>query len=76
MLVLTRKIGESIIIGDDIEIKIVDATGRAVKVGIEAPKDVSIYRKEVYEAVKKENLEAQSKENILSLVDFVKKSKN
>jgi len=51
-------------------------TGRAVKVGIEAPKDVSIYRKEVYEAVKKENLEAQSKENILSLVDFVKKSKS
>ncbi|MEF3255243.1 MAG: carbon storage regulator CsrA [Deferribacterales bacterium] len=76
MLVLTRKVGESLIIGDNIEIKIVDVNSRSVKIAIDAPKDVHVYRKEIYEAIKQENIEAKGIENIISLVDFMKKTKN
>lgn len=55
MLILNRKIGESIIIGDNIEIKILEIQDGKIKIGIEAPKEVSILRKEVYEAVIEEN---------------------
>ncbi|WP_303851747.1 carbon storage regulator CsrA [Seleniivibrio woodruffii] len=72
MLVLSRKINESIIIGDNIEVTIVEVAGRNVKIGIDAPKDVSVHRKEVYEAIKEENLQAVKKENLVSLVDFFK----
>lgn len=48
MLILTRKIGESIIIDDDIRVKIVDIQGGQVRVGIEAPSAVDIYREEIY----------------------------
>jgi len=58
MLVLTRKPGEGIIIGDDINIKIIEMKGGAVRVGIEAPRDTKIYRQEVYEKICQENLEA------------------
>ncbi len=55
MLVLSRKLDESIIIGDDIVITVVDVKGEQVKIGISAPKNVSIHRKEVYEAIQEEN---------------------
>lgn len=58
MLVITRKKDESILIGDDIEIKIVRIDDSSVKVAIEAPKEMVILRKEVYENVKKENSKA------------------
>ncbi|MEK4443196.1 MULTISPECIES: carbon storage regulator CsrA [Niallia] len=58
MLVLTRKKGEVIKIGDDIEITIVAAKGEQVKIGIKAPKNVEIYRKEVYEEISAENQQA------------------
>lgn len=54
MLILTRKIDESIIIGDSIEIFVVEVKGDHAKIGIKAPRDVKIYRKEVYEAVQEE----------------------
>ena len=72
MLVLSRKINESIIIGDSIEVTIVEVNGRNVKIGIDAPKDVSVHRKEVYEAIKDENIQATKKENLVSIVDFFK----
>ncbi len=72
MLVLTRKVNESLIVGDNIEIKVVEISGKAIKIGIDAPKDVSIYRKEIYEAIKEENLQASSKDNIINLIDFIK----
>jgi carbon storage regulator len=75
MLVLSRKINESIMIGDGIEIKIVDVSGRNVKIGIDAPKDVSVHRKEVYEAILNENIEATKKENLVSFIDFFKQQK-
>ncbi|MBU8905990.1 carbon storage regulator CsrA [Desertibacillus haloalkaliphilus] len=58
MLVLTRKLKESIQIGDDIEIKIVAIDGDQIKIGIDAPKHVDIHRKEVYLAIQEENSEA------------------
>jgi len=53
MLVLTRKRGESIMIGDDIEITIVLATPDKIRVGISAPRDLPVHRREVYDAIKR-----------------------
>jgi carbon storage regulator len=54
MLVLSRQKDESIIIGDDVEIVIVDVRGDKVRLGINAPKNISVHRKEVYEAIQRE----------------------
>ena len=58
MLVLTRKEDESIMIGDDIELKILDIKENQVKVGIIAPREVSVHRQEVYQAIQEENTQA------------------
>jgi len=58
MLVLSRQRDESIMIGDEIEITVVDIRGDKVRLGINAPKSVSVHRKEVYQAIQKENEEA------------------
>jgi carbon storage regulator len=58
MLVLTRKTGESIQIGDDIELTVISVKGDQVKLGINAPKNVDIHRKEVYLSIQEENTEA------------------
>lgn len=62
MLALTRKVEESIIIGNEIEIKILEVRGEQVKIGISAPKEVPIYRKEIYLQIQKENQEALTSE--------------
>lgn len=58
MLVLTRKLGEAIQIGDDIEIKILSIDGDQIKLGIEAPKSIEIHRKEIYLDIQEQNNEA------------------
>lgn len=58
MLVLSRQRDETIMIGDTIEITVVDIRGDKVRLGITAPKDVAVHRKEVYEAIKRENRQA------------------
>ncbi|MBP2655606.1 MAG: csrA [Firmicutes bacterium] len=58
MLALTRKVGEQIIIGDNIVITVVDVKGDGVRLGIEAPKEIKIYRGEIYQAVVAENQQA------------------
>jgi carbon storage regulator len=60
MLVLTRKLGESIRIGDTIIVKIVDLDGRHVKLGIEAPKSIAVNREEIYERIQRENRAASA----------------
>lgn len=58
MLIITRKKGESLMIGDDIEITVSKIDDGSVKIGVNAPKNISILRKELYEQVKEENKEA------------------
>ncbi len=60
MLILTRKSGEQIAIGDDIVITFLEIKGTQVKVGIEAPRHITIHRQEVYERVREENMAAAS----------------
>jgi len=54
MLVLSRQKDESIVIGDDVEVTIVDVRGNKVRLGITAPKNISVHRREVYEAIRRE----------------------
>lgn len=72
MLVLTRKNGETIKIGDDIEITIVSAKNDQVKIGIKAPKNVEIFRKEILDQIQTEN--QQASQDITSLLKFMKKN--
>ena len=58
MLALSRKPGESVVIGNDIEITILEVKGEQVKVGIKAPQSVAIYRKELFEQIQDSNREA------------------
>jgi carbon storage regulator len=58
MLALTRKIGESIIIGDNIEVVVLSCQGEQIKLGIVAPKEISIHRKEIYLQIQLENRQA------------------
>jgi carbon storage regulator len=51
MLVLTRKTNQSIMIGDEIEVSILSVSGDKVRLGIDAPRDIAVFRKEVYEAI-------------------------
>ncbi|MFD2214823.1 carbon storage regulator CsrA [Metabacillus endolithicus] len=60
MLVLTRRVGESIQICDHIEIKVISVQGDQIKLGINAPKDVDIHRKEIYLSIQESNNEAAS----------------
>jgi len=66
MLVLSRKNNQSIILGDDIEIMIVEIRGDQVKLGIKAPKSVRVYRGEIYEDIQKENIVA-AKSKVLKI---------
>jgi carbon storage regulator len=74
MLVLTRKKNEAIQVGDDIEIKVLGVEGDQIKLGIHAPKSIDIHRKEIYEAIQKENSEAA---NIsLDVLEVLQQNKN
>ncbi|OGF99206.1 MAG: carbon storage regulator [Candidatus Glassbacteria bacterium RIFCSPLOWO2_12_FULL_58_11] len=67
MLILTRKLGESIAIGDSIKVTLLEVQGKQVKLGVLAPQDVPIHRQEVYEKIQLENLRASvASENDLS----------
>lgn len=74
MLVLARRINESIMIGDDIEIVVIDIKGDQVKLGVKAPKKVTVHRKEIYDEIRRENLSALNNrfkpESLRDLSDF------
>lgn len=77
MLVLTRKTDECVMIGDDVEVMVVGIDGDQVKIGIEAPREVPIHRKEVYEDIQQENIAAAqadgaSDETTRSVAEFIK----
>ena len=52
MLILTRKVGESVLIGEDISITVLSVRGNQVKLGVQAPKEVSVHREEIYQRIK------------------------
>lgn len=74
MLVLSRQRDETIMIGDEIELTIVDIRGDKVRIGIKAPSEIPVHRKEVYDAIKRENEQAAhlSKNDVPSLAGRVK----
>lgn len=55
MLILTRKIGESIAIGDDVKIQVIDIKGKQVRLGIQAPMETVVHREEVYRRIREQN---------------------
>jgi len=58
MLILTRKLGESITIGDDIKITFLETKGKQIRIGIEAPPHIAVHREEIYNLIKEQNIEA------------------
>ena len=77
MLILTRKSGETIAIGNEIKITILGISGKQVKVGISAPTRVSVYREEVYRKIQNENIKASMtlKEDVIELARMIKAKK-
>lgn len=71
MLALTRKKGESIILNNDIEISILELRGDQVKIGVSAPREVPVYRKEVYLQIQKENEAALSADSLTALKEIL-----
>lgn len=63
MLILTRRVGETVMIGDEVTITVLGVKGNQVRVGINAPKDVAVHREEVYERIKREQQQGKSGDN-------------
>jgi len=79
MLVLTRKVGESIQIGEDVRLTVLSIQGKNVKIGIQAPRDVAVHREEIYEKIVEENKSASSKTSLndaKQLLNFKRESQN
>jgi carbon storage regulator len=62
MLVLSRQKDESIMVGDDIEVRVLDIRGKQVRLGITAPRGISVHRKEIYEAIQREKSEEKNEQ--------------
>lgn len=60
MLILTRRKGESILIGDDVTLTVLNVKGNQVRIGVEAPKEITVHREEIYERIKKEKAASNS----------------
>jgi len=75
MLILSRKINEKVIIGDDITISIIEVRGDQVRIGIDAPKKVKVFRQEVFEAIRDENKAASASVTVIPQVNFPGASK-
>jgi carbon storage regulator len=70
MLILTRRVGETVMIGNDVTVTVLGVKGNQVRVGVNAPKDVAVHREEIYERIKREeDLEARSAAPTTNFVD-------
>lgn len=76
MLALTRKIGQSLMIGENIEITVAEIRGDQVKLAIKAPKDIAVHRKEVYEQILEENRQAAVIPETVDLIEIMKLSQD
>jgi carbon storage regulator len=74
MLILSRKINEKVVIGDDITVSIIEIRGDQVRIGIDAPKLIKVFRQEVFDAIKAENKAASQSAPVIPQVDFGKNS--
>ena len=70
MLILSRKINEKIMIGDDVSISIIEIRGDQVRIGVDAPKSVKVFRQEVFDAIKAENKAAAQSSATLPALDI------
>jgi carbon storage regulator len=73
MLVLTRKSNQSIMIGDDIEVSVLAVMGEKVRIGIAAPRDVPVFRKEVYLEIKLDETEGDQREAVAKALEELKR---
>ena len=74
MLVLTRKSNQSIMIGDDIEVSVLAIMGEKVRIGIQAPRDIPVFRKEVYLEIKLDETSGEQREAVAKALDELKSS--
>ncbi len=59
MLILTRRVGETLMVGDDVTVTVLGVKGNQVRIGVNAPKDVSVHREEIYQRIQKEKADAK-----------------
>ena len=63
MLILTRRVGETLVIGDEVTVTVLGVKGNQVRIGVNAPRDVTVHREEIYERIKQEQMSDQDSDN-------------
>jgi len=76
MLVLARKVGQSIVISDNIELLVIEVRGDQVRLGIEAPRSIPVHRKELLEQIRSENVKAVAGSDVDAVTDAMEKKPN